>query len=165
MKQLLAGYGISQVALIVGDIEEAVRKYKGTFGYGPWIGYNYDSQIVKSLTYRGKPSKTKWKFVMTEVGNLNFELIQPISKGDNIFSEFVENHGYGLHHLGYNVDNVQKVIEIAKGYGIEILQEGKGFGQDGDGHFAFLDTLESLGVVIELREPPKRRIFPHFRYE
>lgn len=165
MKQLLAGHGISQVALIVEDIEEAVRGYQGAFGYGPWIGYVYDSQIVKNLTYRGKPSKAKWKFVMTEVGSLNFELIQPISTGDDIYSEFVENHGYGLHHLGFNVDNAQRVIDIAKGYGIETLQEGEGFGQDGDGHFAYLDTFESFGVVIELREPPKRRISPHFRYE
>lgn len=165
MEELLAGYNINQIALVVEDIEETVRQYKKNFGYGPWSGYVYDSQNVKHLTYRGKPSQAKWKFVMTDVGNLNFELIQPISKGDDIYSEFIINHGYGLHHLGYNVDNAQKIIDKAKEYGIYVLQEGRGFGLDGDGHYAYLNTTHILGVIIELRELPKRRVMPHFQYE
>jgi len=165
MKQLLEGYAISQIALIVEDIEKTVKQYQRTFNYGPWIGYIYDSQNVKNLTYQGKPSQAKWKFVMTEVGHLNYELIQPLSTGDDIYSEFVKNYGYGLHHLGFNVDNAQRLIDIAKGFGVDVLMEGKGFGQDGDGHFAYLDTLEILGVIIELRQLPKRRVSPHFQYK
>ena len=165
MKQLLAGLPINQIALVVEDIDASIRQYQQKLGYGPWIGYVYDASVVQKLLYRGKPSQAKWKFAMTEVGYLNFELIQPISKGDDIFNEFITNHGYGLHHLGYQVDDTQKMIDQFKEYGIEVLQEGKGFGLDGDGHFAYLDTFEILGFVVELRELPKRRAKPQFQYE
>jgi methylmalonyl-CoA/ethylmalonyl-CoA epimerase len=165
MKQLLAGLQINQIALVVEDIDASIRQYQQKLGYGPWIGYIYDLNTLQYLVYRGKPSQAKWKFVMTDVGILNFELIQPMSKGDDIFSEFIANHGYGLHHIGYKVDNAQKIIGQAKEYGIGVLQEGRGFGLDGDGHFAYLDTFGILGFIIELRELPKRRAVPHFQYE
>jgi hypothetical protein len=41
-----------------------------------------------------------------------------------------------------------------------ISQWGRGYGLDGDGGFTYLDSLEQLGVVVELIEIPKRRRSP-----
>jgi hypothetical protein len=38
--------------------------------------------------------------------------------------------------------------------------EGSGYGLDGDGHFAYLDTEEIFGITLELMERPKRRRAP-----
>jgi hypothetical protein len=42
--------------------------------------------------------------------------------------------------------------------------EGAGFGLDGDGHFAYLDTEELLGITYELIQRPLRRYEPEAVY-
>ena len=41
--------------------------------------------------------------------------------------------------------------------GHAVLQSGSGYGLDGDGGFAYLDTAALLGVILELIEVPARR--------
>jgi hypothetical protein len=73
------------------------------------------------------------------------ELIQAES-GDNIYWEFFEKHGEGLHHLGFVVDDLDAELAKAKEQGIPVLMYGK---VDGGG-FAYLDSTETGGVIMEL---------------
>lgn len=155
---------IDQVALLVEDLQEAMARYRDSMGYGPWQCYQYDSQSVPYLRYRGVPTEAQWKFAMTDVNGLNFELIEPVSTGDNIYSEFVESRGYGLHHVGINVPNTEEVCRLAAAAGIETIMDGRGFGAEGDGHFAYLDSTDLLGMIVELREIPKKRVPPHWTF-
>jgi hypothetical protein len=41
---------------------------------------------------------------------------------------------------------------------------GAGFGLDGDGAYAYLDTEDDLGTTFELVERPKRRVTPERIY-
>jgi hypothetical protein len=41
-----------------------------------------------------------------------------------------------------------------------MTMDGSGFGKDGDGHYAYLDTEKMLGVTLELIERPKNRLQP-----
>ena len=41
-------------------------------------------------------------------------------------------------------------------------QTGGGYGLDGDGGYAYFDTVASFGVILELIEVPKRRREPDF---
>ena len=38
--------------------------------------------------------------------------------------------------------------------------DGSGFGLDGDGHYAYLDTEATFGIMLELIERPKGRVAP-----
>jgi hypothetical protein len=51
-------------------------------------------------------------------------------------------------------------LEEAKERGFRIIQEGAGFGPDGDGHYAYLDTEEMFGVIYEIIERPEARYPP-----
>ena len=155
---------IDQIALIVEDLQLALSRYHASMGYGPWQCYQYDSESVPYLRYRGKATRAQWKIAMADVNGLNFELIEPVSTGDNIYTEFVERHGYGLHHVGINVPNTEAICRIAQQSGIDTLMEGRGFGVEGDGHFAYLDTVDLLGMIVELREIPKKRVAPHWTF-
>ena len=44
---------------------------------------------------------------------------------------------------------------------MRITMEGGGYGLDGDGYFAYLDTETTFGVTLELMERPKRRHDPY----
>jgi hypothetical protein len=41
-----------------------------------------------------------------------------------------------------------------------MTQDGAGFGRDDDGHYAYLDTEDKIGVTIELIERPRGRVEP-----
>jgi hypothetical protein len=45
-----------------------------------------------------------------------------------------------------------------------MIQDGSGFGLDGDGHFAYLETEDALGVTLELIQRPKARVQPEKIY-
>jgi hypothetical protein len=45
-----------------------------------------------------------------------------------------------------------------------MIMDGAGFGADGDGHYAYLDTEDLIGVTIELIERPKGRVEPEKTY-
>ena len=90
---------------------------------------------------------------------MRVELIE-VMEGESIYADFIRDHGYGLHHFGLVVDNMEKTIAKAEEAGFSMIQDGAGFGLDGDGHFAYLDTEESLGITYELIERPKRRVPP-----
>ena len=55
---------------------------------------------------------------------------------------------------------MQESLEIARRAGFAVTMEGSGYGLDGDGHFAYLDTEDTFGIALELMERPKRRRTP-----
>jgi catechol 2,3-dioxygenase-like lactoylglutathione lyase family enzyme len=151
--------GIAQVCLIVEDLDKAVENYWKLFGIGPWHFYTYGKPLVKRMTYRGKSSEYKMRVALSYIGSLRIELIQPL-EGDTIYDEFVKEHGCGVHHFGVLVENMEKAIAQAEANGLTVIQDGSGFGLDSDGHYAYLDTEDKIGVTIELIERPKRRVPP-----
>jgi catechol 2,3-dioxygenase-like lactoylglutathione lyase family enzyme len=155
--------GIAQVAIIVEDLDQAVEHYWKMFGIGPWHIYTYGKPLVKEMTYHGEPAAYKMRIALSYLGPTRIELIQPL-EGDSVYADFVEEHGYGVHHFGVLVEDMDAAIAEAEATGLTMTMDGAGFGRDGDGHYAYLDTGEKLGVTIELIERPKGRVPPEKIY-
>jgi len=155
--------GVAQVALIVEDLDRAVEDYWQLFGIGPWHIYTYGKPLVKRMTYHGEPSEYRMRIALSYLGPLRIELIEMI-EGDTVYADFVEEHGYGVHHFGVLVEDVEAAIAEAEAAGLAMTQDGAGFGRDGDGHYAYLDTEDKIGVTIELIERPKGRMPPERIY-
>ena len=155
--------GVAQVAIIVEDLDKAVENYWRLFGIGPWHIYTYGKPLVKKMTYHGEPSEYKMRLALSYLGPLRIELIEML-EGDTVYADFVKEHGYGLHHFGVLVDDMEEAIAQAEAAGLTMTQDGAGFGLDGDGHYAYLDTEEIIGVTLELIERPKRRVAPERIY-
>jgi methylmalonyl-CoA epimerase len=155
--------GIEQVALIVEDLDKAVETYWKLFGVGPWHIYTYGKPLVKKMTYRGNPAEYKMRIALAQVGPMRMELIE-MMEGDTIYADFVKEHGYGLHHVAVLVDDMEAAIAQAEAAGIGVIQDGQGFGADGDGHYAYLDTEDRIGTTLELVQIPRRRVPPEKIY-
>ncbi len=155
--------GIAQVCIIVEDLDKAVENYWKMFGIGPWRFYTYGKPLVKKMSYKGKPAEYRMRIALSYIGPLRIELIEPL-EGDTIYRDFVEEHGYGVHHLGVLVEDMRAAIAQAEAAGLTMTQDGSGFGLDGDGHYAYLNTEDKIGVTIELIERPKGRVAPEKIY-
>jgi len=154
---------IAQICVIVPNLNQAVENYWKVFGIGPWSFYTYGKPLVKRMTRHGRPSEYKMRVALANVGPMRIELIEPL-EGDTVYSEFVEKHGYGVHHVGVLTEDMAAALNRAKQAGLDMTQDGAGFGPDDDGHYAYLATEDLIGTTIELIERPQRRNPPEKTY-
>jgi len=155
--------GIAQIAIVVKDLDKTVELYEQVFGIGPWHFYTYKKPLVKKMSYHGKPAEHVNRLALSYFGPSRIELIEVV-EGDSVYKDFIEKHGYGVQHLGFLIEDMEKALDEAKTAGFSMLQDGSGFGPDEDGHYAYLDTEDDFGVTIELIERPKRRHPPEKIY-
>jgi catechol 2,3-dioxygenase-like lactoylglutathione lyase family enzyme len=158
----LAGRGPDQVGIVVRDLVAALARYESACGGGPWHSWTYGPDTVGRVTYRGEPGRFVARIAIgSAVPQL--ELIESLA-GPSLYDEHLEAHGEGLHHLGFWVPSVDEAIaEMASG-GFACTQSGHGTGPDGDGGFAYFDTVAELGVILEAIERPSRRLAPELVY-
>lgn len=155
--------GIAQIAFVVEDLDEVVKNYHHRFGIGPWHFYTYGKPLVRNMSYRGAPADYEMRVVLSYFGPMRVELIQP-TRGPSIYQEFIETHGYGVQHFGVLVEDMAAALDQARQAGYQMIMDGSGFGRDGDGHYAYIDTEGDLGVVYELIQRPAGRVPPEKVY-
>ncbi len=156
-------HGVAQIAFVVRDLDRTVENYHRLFGIRPWHFYTYGKPLVPRMTRYGEPSDYTMRIALSYFGDMRVELIEQVA-GDTVYKEFIERHGYGIQHLGVLVEDMQAAIAQAEAAGIRMVQDGAGFGPDGDGHYAYLDTGEAIGTMIELIQRPKGRRQPEKIY-
>lgn len=155
--------GVAQVAIIVKDLDKTVEAYWKQFGIGPWHFYTYEKPLLKKMSYMGEAVEYSLRIALSYIGSLRIELIEP-NGGPTVHRDFVKEHGYGVHHFGVLVKDMDGALDTVESQGYTMIQDGAGFGLDGDGHYAYLDTEQDLGVTIELIQRPKGRVKPEKIY-
>jgi catechol 2,3-dioxygenase-like lactoylglutathione lyase family enzyme len=145
---------VAQIGLLVPDLREGVARYSTLLGRDDWSVFTYGPDDV-DLTFRGQPGAFSMRIAF--VGeNPQIELIESL-EGPSIYTEWIERHGYGIHHFGFRVPSIANAVSAMEADGFSPTQSGRGTGLDGDGGFAYFETDEILGFVTEFIETPARR--------
>lgn len=155
--------GIAQIALVVRDLDRTVECYYRLFGIQPWHFYSYEVPFVAKMKRHGRESRHGMRIALSYFGESRIEIIEHLY-GDTVYAEHLSEHGPGLQHLGVLVKNMEEAISQAERAGLSVVQEGSGFGPDGDGHYAYLDTEPLIGFTLELIQRPKGRKAPEKVY-
>jgi hypothetical protein len=137
--------------------------YWKVFGIGPWHLYTYGQPLVQNASYHGRHSNSPFPHCPELFRPTRIELIEH-KDGDSIYADFINDHGYAVQHLGFLVDNMDEAIKQAEAAGFKIIMDGSGFGPDGDGHYAYLDSEKDFSLTIELIQRPKNRHTPEKIY-
>jgi catechol 2,3-dioxygenase-like lactoylglutathione lyase family enzyme len=135
-----------QVGVVVRDLDRAKAFYE-RLGIGPFE----EGPSAHTLERRihGSPAPdAAVRGALAKMGDIEFELLQPVS-GTTIQGEFLERHGEGVVHICAFTDDIDRDIAELVGLGYEVISEG--WLADG-GHFAYFDTTEVGGLVLELFE-------------
>jgi methylmalonyl-CoA/ethylmalonyl-CoA epimerase len=141
-----------QVGIIVPQIEAALPAYgRG----GRWSIWTYGPETLSRQLYRGAGGRFAMRLALSATVP-QVELLEPL-QGPSIYHEWIDAHGYGLHHLGYVVDRVADAVDEMERAGYELLQLGVGSGVDGSGGFAYFETSAALGFIVEAIERPAQR--------
>jgi methylmalonyl-CoA/ethylmalonyl-CoA epimerase len=88
-------YEITQISLVVRDLENTMKAYHKVFGWGPWNVFEHKPPMHHDTELRGKKVHYTLLGAETMVGSMNFELLQPI-EGPSLWKEFLDKHGEGI---------------------------------------------------------------------
>lgn len=140
---------VVQVGIVVRDARAAANAWTERFALDPAQVVDWPpegSDLDEKSTFRGRRGNFRMRLAFIETGPVQIEFIEPL-EGDNIYSEFLEEKGEGLHHLLFRVPDPEGV---ARDLEVDILQSG-GSTLDPGAVWAYLDTQELLGSIIELK--------------
>jgi len=138
-----------QVGVVVKDLEQTTRLLGSLFGLGPFQFIEWPDSPDSKYYYHGTEQRIKNRLAFLQVGPLELELIQLLEGDRNGFLDFLNQKGGGIHHILFEVDDIDAVIKSLSRDGISVLQSGTGI-RPGT-RWALLDTQDLVGFFIELR--------------
>jgi methylmalonyl-CoA/ethylmalonyl-CoA epimerase len=139
---------VSQIGVVVRDMNRAVDYYSSTFGIGPFTVYEF---IPEKHWYMEEPSYLKILMGKTLWGKLEFELIQPL-EGRSLHKEFLESHGEGLQHLGFNVADYEEMFKKFLKAGFKPVMRAETNVETYKGYLkaCYFDTRRVGGILFEI---------------
>ena len=126
---------LNHVAVLVRDLPAAIARFQSLFG----------AKFVEQETLPNKADAAT-----IEVGEMHLEFLstrEPDSKVGKLLDEF----GEGVHHLSYNVTDLEGTMERLRGAGVRLRDQIPRVGVHGR-RIAFLEPDDTCGVLIELVE-------------
>ena len=134
MKQKIEVENIDHVGIVVPSIEQAIKHYEKNF--------NVERGEIKVS------KKQQVKISLLEFKNIRLELIEPLNKKSPINGFLSKNPLGGLHHLGLEVNNIDKTYEIAENLELDPI------GKPSEGYHGkllfFLHPKKMMNTLIEI---------------
>ncbi len=137
---------VDQISYAVENLERALPHYEALFGR-----FRVSEAPLNDVTYRGKQIDCRLKLAIAQSGPIEIELIE-VLEGETPHSEYVRDHGEGLHHVRFRAEKLDPKLEALKAAGFETIFY-KRFGPTVA--FAYVEAPKELGLsLIELLEMP-----------
>ncbi|MFT4266876.1 MAG: VOC family protein [Xenophilus sp.] len=137
---------LHHVCIVVRDLERAVAWYE-KHGMGPWKDYPKGGRYVE-FEVPDKASSDAMRYKCLQLDNVEIQLCEP-PPGNSPQRRFLEAHGEGVYHLGFEVPDRDAAEAQGRALGLPVVARGKR--EDGSG-FAYFDTRGGAGVVLEIRK-------------
>jgi catechol 2,3-dioxygenase-like lactoylglutathione lyase family enzyme len=140
-----------QIGIVVADRERSTQLLTSLFGIGPFRLVEWPDRPESKYYYRGQAEHIRVKQAFVQLGDVEIELIQPL-EGSNAYQDFLDQTGGGIHHVLFEVADIDPVIQELAKAGVTVLQSGTGI-RPGT-RWALLDTQKLVGFFVELRHRP-----------
>jgi methylmalonyl-CoA/ethylmalonyl-CoA epimerase len=134
-----------QVAVVVRDLEARMQVYVEKYGIGPWEIYEFNPATVQNMRQDGEPVETSWRLALARVGNVHWELIEPLDDRST-YAQFLASKGEGVHHIGMAAASYDDTLSSVADEGRRVVLSGHYNGVN----FAYLPTEDDLGVLTEI---------------
>ncbi len=132
--------GVDHVAIAVKDLPRAIAVYRDALGLDLAEEEEVAEQQVRTAIF-GR-------------GMGRVELICPTTDDSGV-ARFLAKRGEGLHHLCIEVEDIDASLTQLKAQGAPLIDESPKPGAGG-ARVAFIHPRGTGGVLIELRQGPKR---------
>ena len=111
-------------------------------------------KLLKSQCYKTETVESeKVNTAFFKTGDTKIELLESIDE-NGVIAKFIEKKGESLHHIAFEVENIESEMERLKSEGFILLNENPKKGADNK-LVCFLHPKSTNGVLIELCEEIK----------
>jgi methylmalonyl-CoA/ethylmalonyl-CoA epimerase len=111
----------------------------------------YDQTYDMTLVHRETVEEQGVEAVLLDVGENHVELLRPLS-GDTPVGKFLAKRGPGLHHVAYQVTDIESALASLRDAGVRLIDETPRTGIRSS-RVAFLHPASSGGVLTEIVQP------------
>ena len=125
---------IEHLGIAVANIEESLRVFETLLGTQCYKIEEVESEGVKTA--------------FLQVGESKIELLEATNP-DSPIAKYLEKRGQGIHHIAFEVDNIQTEIERLLNEGFVLIHESPKNGADNK-FIAFLHPKSTESILIEL---------------
>lgn len=139
---------LHHICIVVHDLARAVAWYE-TIGMGPWLDYPKGGGYT-DFEVPNRAASDAMQYKCLDLDNVQIQLCQP-SALDSPQRRFLDAHGEGVYHLGFEVPDRDAAEAQGRALGLGVTARGRR--ADGSG-FAYFDTRADAGVVLEVRRTP-----------
>jgi methylmalonyl-CoA epimerase len=129
--------GVHHVAIAVSNLDEALKVYEQVLGAKPVRIEPVPDQGVRAAL-----------IPIGEEGEI--ELIEPTNPEGGV-ARFIEKRGEAIHHICFQVDDIEKELAALAAKGIELIDKTPRKGVPG--RIAFLHPRSARGILMELVQP------------
>lgn len=145
--ELFGGGVITQIGLVVKDIDKASKAYADFLGVDRPESFLTDTVEKAHTKFKGRSTEACAKLAFFQLENITIELIEPVG-GPSTWQDFLETKGEGIHHIAFEIKGMEGKIKILAGKNMPLLQSGDYEG----GRYSYIDSTEQLGTILELLE-------------
>lgn len=128
---------IDHIGVAVTDLDAAIELYAGIYSM--------------ALVYRETVPEQGVDAVLLDVGENHVELLAPLGP-DTPVGKYLEKNGPGIHHVAYQVREIEPALAALKAAGMELIDETPRIGIRGS-RVAFVHPKAAGGVLTEIVEP------------
>jgi methylmalonyl-CoA/ethylmalonyl-CoA epimerase len=125
---------IEHLGIAVKDLESANKLYSILFKTGPYKTETVESEGVNTFFF--------------QMGESKIELLAATNP-DSPIAKFIEKRGEGIHHIAFDVDDIDAEIRRLESEGFELINKQAKHGADNK-MIAFLHPKSTGGVLVEL---------------
>jgi methylmalonyl-CoA/ethylmalonyl-CoA epimerase len=128
---------VDHIGVAVTDLDAAIALHEST----------YEMDLVHREVIEGQGVEA----VLLDVGENHVELLRPLGD-DTPVGRFLAKRGPGLHHVAYQVADVEATLAQLRERGVRLIDEQPRIGIRGS-RVAFLHPSASGGVLTEIVQP------------
>jgi len=129
---------IEHVAVAVADLEAAISLYRDVWGL--------------EIEHRERVEDQGVEEAMVKIGDSYIQLLGATGP-DTTVGKFLERRGEGLHHIAYEVDDLERALSDLEAQGVPLIDLAPRRG--GRGHMvAFVHPKGNRGLLVELIQKP-----------
>ena len=140
--------GFIQICIVVRDIALAAEKWAQVLGVEKPEISTTRLEGGENYTYRGKPVSCELLVAIIPMNGFVLELHQPVG-GDSTFREYLEKHGNGVHHIGFETGTDRDaVIDYLGEIGFDT---NRTLGIYPGSSWTIVDTEDALGVNLNIK--------------
>ncbi len=128
---------IDHIGVAVEELEPALELYRDSF----------ELQVA----HRGVLQDQGVEAALLDVGENHVELLAPLGP-DTPVGKFLARRGPGLHHVAYQVLDIDATLQALKQAGLQLVDQEPRSGIGGS-RVAFMHPRAAMGVLTEIVEP------------